>query len=55
MYFCVQESQIEQLIPGAKLDVKSFDPCGFSVNAIIKVFQPVQSVYTIYCTHDCLI
>ncbi|XP_065904278.1 S-adenosylmethionine decarboxylase proenzyme-like isoform X2 [Dysidea avara] len=42
----LKESQIEQLIPGAKLDVKSFDPCGFSVNAIIKE----EIYYTIHVT-----
>ena len=46
VHFNVQESQIDQLIPGAKLDVKSFDPYGFSVNAIIKVLQLVQCVHS---------
>ena len=46
VYFNVQESRIEQLIPGAKLDVKSFDPYGFSVNAIIKVLH-LYSVCTL--------
>ena len=30
---------IGELMPGATIDAKIFDPCGFSLNAIDKVFQ----------------
>lgn len=33
----MQETGIDQIVPGATLDSKIFEPCGFSVNAIIKV------------------
>ena len=33
----MHDTGIDQIIPGAILDSKIFEPCGFSVNAIIKV------------------
>lgn len=32
-----EESGIEQLFPGATVDDKAFEPCGYSMNAIVKV------------------
>lgn len=33
----MHDTGIDQIVPGATLDSKIFEPCGFSVNAIIKV------------------
>ncbi len=33
----MRDTGIDQIVPGAILDSKIFDPCGFSANAIIKV------------------
>ena len=32
-----QDSGILQLFPGATVDDKAFEPCGYSMNAIVKV------------------
>lgn len=32
-----QDSGIVQLFPGATVDDKAFEPCGYSMNAIVKV------------------
>lgn len=52
-YFCSENnptgvrmrknSGLEQLFPGATVDDKAFDPCGYSMNAIVKV---VMCLYT---------
>ena len=33
----ISETGLDQLLPGAILDAKIFEPCGFSLNAICKV------------------
>lgn len=32
-----KKSGIEQLFPGSTVDDKAFEPCGYSMNAIVKV------------------